>query len=149
GVYLIARTHALFVLAPAVQAAVAAVGAASLLLAALAALGQTDIKRVLAYSTMSQIGYMFLALGVGAWSAGVFHFMTHAFFKALLFLAAGALILALHHEQDIFQMGGLRRRLPLVFWSFVIGGAALAAVPIVTSGFYSKEQILAGAWSAE
>src|SRR5690606_10863109 len=101
------------------------------------------------YSTMSQIGYMFLALGVGAWSAAVFHFMTHAFFKALLFLAAGALILAMHHEQDIFRMGGLRRRLPLVFWAFLIGSAALASVPLVTSGFYSKEQILAGAWSAE
>src|SRR5690606_28470014 len=98
---------------------------------------------------MSQIGYMFLALGVGAWSAAVFHFMTHAFFKALLFLAAGALILALHHEQDITKMGGLRKRLPGVFFAFVIGAGALAAVPLVTSGFYSKEQILAAAWSAE
>src|SRR5690606_33256184 len=144
-----ARMHTLYVLAPAVQLAVAVVGALTLLLAAFAALSQRDIKRILAYSTMSQIGYMFLALGVGAWSAAVFHFMTHAFFKALLFLAAGALILALHHEQDIFRMGGLRRRLPLVFWAFLIGAAALASVPLVTSGFYSKEQILAGAWSAE
>src|SRR5690606_813368 len=149
GMYLIARMHTLFVLAPAVQLAVAVVGAVTLLLAAFAALSQRDIKRILAYSTMSQIGYMFLALGVGAWSAAVFHFMTHAFFKALLFLAAGALILAMHHEQDIFRMGGLRRRLPLVFWTFLIGSAALASVPLVTSGFYSKEQILAGAWSAE
>src|SRR5690606_34495059 len=100
GMYLIARTHVLFALAPAVQLAVAVVGALTLLLAAFAALAQRDIKRILAYSTMSQIGYMFLALGVGAWSAAVFHFMTHAFFKALLFLAAGALILALHHDQD-------------------------------------------------
>src|SRR5690606_11056034 len=148
GMYLIARMHTLYVLAPAVQLAVAVVGASTLLLAAFAALAQRDIKRILAYSTMSQIGYMFLALGVGAWSAAVFHFMTHAFFKALLFLAAGALILAMHHEQDIFRMGGLRRRLPLVFWTFLIGSAALASVPLVTSGFYSKEQILAGAWSA-
>ncbi|HEX6996105.1 MAG TPA: NADH-quinone oxidoreductase subunit L [Gammaproteobacteria bacterium] len=149
GMYLIARMHTLYELAPAVQLAVAVVGALTLLLAAFAALSQRDIKRILAYSTMSQIGYMFLALGVGAWSAAVFHFMTHAFFKALLFLAAGALIVAMHHEQDIFRMGGLRRRMPLVFWAFVIGAAALASVPLVTSGFYSKEQILAGAWSAE
>ncbi|HEX7080470.1 MAG TPA: NADH-quinone oxidoreductase subunit L [Gammaproteobacteria bacterium] len=149
GMYLIARTHTLFTLAPAVQLAVAVVGALTLLLAAFAALSQRDIKRILAYSTMSQIGYMFLALGVGAWSAAVFHFMTHAFFKALLFLAAGALILALHHEQDIFRMGGLRKRMPGVFWAFLIGAAALASVPLVTAGFYSKEQILAGAWAAE
>ena len=149
GMYLIARTHELFVLAPAVQLAVAVIGALTLLLAALSALAQRDIKRILAYSTMSQIGYMFLALGVGAWNAAVFHFMTHAFFKALLFLAAGALILAMHHEQDIFRMGGLRRRLPVVFWAFLIGAAALASVPLVTSGFYSKEQILAGAWASE
>ena len=149
GMYLIARMHTLYELAPAVQLAVAVVGALTLLLAAFAALSQRDIKRILAYSTMSQIGYMFLALGVGAWSAAVFHFMTHAFFKALLFLAAGTLILALDHEQDIFRMGGLRRRLPAVFWAFLIGAAALASVPLVTSGFYSKEQILAGAWGFE
>ena len=149
GVYLIARMHTLFELAPAVQLAVAVIGAATLVLAALAALAQRDIKRVLAYSTMSQIGYMFLALGVGAWTAAVFHFVTHAVFKALLFLAAGALILALHHEQDMFRMGGLRKRLPGVFAAFAIGAAALAAVPLVTSGFYSKEQILTGAWGAQ
>lgn len=149
GMYLIARTHTLFELAPAVLLAVAVIGALTLLGAAFAALAQRDIKRILAYSTMSQIGYMFLALGVGAWSAAVFHFMTHAFFKALLFLAAGALILALHHEQDIFRMGGLRTRLPAVFWAFLIGSAALASVPLITSGFYSKEQILAGAWAAD
>src|SRR5690606_29042516 len=147
GVYLIARTHTLFSLAPDVQLAVAVIGALTLLGAAFAALAQRDIKRILAYSTMSQIGYVFLALGVGAWSAAIFHFMTHAFFKALLFLGAGALILALHHEQDIFRMGGLRRRMPAVFWTFLVGAAALASVPLVTSGFYSKEQILAGAWA--
>ncbi len=147
GVYLIARTYELFVLAPAVQLAVAIIGGVGLLLAAFSALAQDDIKRVLAYSTMSQIGYMFLGLGVGAWSAAVFHFMTHAFFKALLFLAAGSVILGTHHEQNIFRMGGLRRRMPTVFWTFTAGAAALAAVPLVTAGFYSKEQILLAAWA--
>src|SRR5208283_2140906 len=108
GVYLIARTHVLFTLAPLVQSAVAVIGAVTLLLAAFSALTQRDIKRVLAYSTISQIGYMFLALGVGAWSAAIFHFMVHAFFKALLFLGAGAVILSLHDEHDMFNMGGLR-----------------------------------------
>ncbi len=112
GVYLIARTNILFTLAPAAQAAVAIVGAVTLLLAGFSAWVQTDIKRVLAYSTISQIGYMFLALGVGAWSAAIFHFVTHAFFKALLFLGAGAVIYALHHEQDMYKMGGLRKSLP-------------------------------------
>jgi NADH-quinone oxidoreductase subunit L len=148
GVYLIARTHAVFLLAPTAMLVVAVVGAATLLLAGCSALVQTDIKRVLAYSTISQIGYMFLGLGVGAWSAAVFHLMTHAFFKALLFLGAGAVILALHHEQDIFKMGGLRRRLPAVFWTFLIGSASLAALPVVTAGFYSKDLILWGAWAS-
>jgi NADH-quinone oxidoreductase subunit L len=147
GVYLIARTHVLFSLAPQVQLAVAVIGAATLLMSALSALAQTDIKRVLAYSTISQIGYMFLALGLGAWSAAMFHFMTHAFFKALLFLAAGSVIHALHHEQDMFRMGGLRRELPVAFWSFVIGGSALAGLPLLTSGFYSKDLILWQSWA--
>ncbi|MEH6551955.1 MAG: NADH-quinone oxidoreductase subunit L [Pseudomonadales bacterium] len=145
GVYLIARTHGLFLLAPDVLACVALIGLATLLVAAFSALNQNDIKRILAYSTISQIGYMFLALGVGAWSASVFHLMTHAFFKALLFLAAGAVIHCLHHEHDIFKMGGLRSKLPIPFWSFLIGSAALAALPF-TSGFYSKDQILMAAW---
>ncbi|MDD5250705.1 MAG: NADH-quinone oxidoreductase subunit L [Rhodocyclaceae bacterium] len=148
GVYLIARLHVLYALAPAVQAAVAVIGAATLLLAGTCALAQRDIKRVLAYSTISQIGYMFLALGVGAWSAAIFHFMTHAFFKALLFLSAGAVIQAFEDEHDIFRMGGLRRRLPLAFWSFVIGAASLAALPLVTAGFYSKDLILWQAWAS-
>jgi NADH-quinone oxidoreductase subunit L len=148
GVYLIARTNVLFMLAPPVQLAVAVIGALTLLLAGFSALTQRDIKRVLAYSTMSQIGYMFLALGVGAWSAAIFHFMTHAFFKALLFLAAGVLILRLHHEHDVFKMGGLRKELPLVFWTFLIGACSLAALPLVTAGFYSKDLILYAAWSA-
>jgi len=147
GVYLIARTHVLLALAPSVQMAVAAIGAATLLVAAFAALNQHDIKRILAYSTISQIGYMFLALGVGAWSAAIFHFMVHAFFKALLFLAAGAITMRLHHEHNIFRMGGLARRLPVAFWSFLIGAASLAALPLVTAGFYSKEMILSAAWA--
>ncbi len=145
GVYLIARTHDVFLLAPDVLLLVAIVGLATLLLAAFTALNQTDIKRILAYSTISQIGYMFLALGVGAWSAGIFHLMTHAFFKALLFLAAGAVIHCLHHEHNIFKMGGLRTKLPVVFWSFLIGSAALAALPF-TSGFFSKDPILLAAF---
>ena len=148
GVYLIARTHVLYELAPPVQLAVAIVGALTLLLAGFSALAQDDLKRVLAYSTISQIGYMFLALGVGAWSAAIFHLMTHAFFKALLFLAAGVVIAALHDEHDIHRMGGLRRKLPLVFWTFLIGSASLAALPLVTAGFFSKDQILWLAWSA-
>ena len=147
GVYLIARTHALFLLAPAAQLTVGIIGGATLLLAGFSALAQNDIKRILAYSTMSQIGYMFLALGVGAWSAALFHLVMHAFFKALLFLSAGAVTMRLHHEQDIFKMGGLAKRLPAAFWSFLIGSAALAALPLVTAGFYSKEAILSGAWA--
>ncbi|MGH8034975.1 MAG: NADH-quinone oxidoreductase subunit L, partial [Lysobacterales bacterium] len=146
GVYLVARTHVLFELSPVALACVGWVGALTALLAGFTALTQTDIKRVLAYSTMSQIGYMFLALGAGAWSAGIFHLMTHAFFKALLFLSAGSVILALHHEQDIFKMGGLRKDLPFVFWCFVVGGAALVAVP-PTAGFFSKDEILWQAWA--
>jgi NADH-quinone oxidoreductase subunit L len=146
GVYLIARNYELFLLAPPTLQAVAWIGVATLLLAAFTALAQHDIKRILAYSTISQIGYMFLALGVGAFASGIFHLMTHAFFKALLFLAAGAVIHCLHHEHNIFRMGGLRTRLPVVFWSFLIGSAALAALPF-TSGFYSKDAILLSAWS--
>ncbi|QPR27699.1 NADH-quinone oxidoreductase subunit L [Edwardsiella hoshinae] len=145
GVYLIARTHGLFVLAPEVLHLVGIIGAVTLVLAGCAALVQTDIKRVLAYSTMSQIGYMFLALGVQAWDAAIFHLMTHAFFKALLFLASGSVILACHHEQNIFKMGGLRHKLPLTYLCFLVGGGALAALPLITAGFYSKDEILWGA----
>jgi len=149
GVYLIARTNVLFTLAPVVQCSVALIGAATLLLAGFSALTQHDIKRVLAYSTISQVGYMFLALGVGAWSAAIFHFMTHAFFKALLFLGAGAVILALDHEHDMSRMGGLRKPLPLTFWTFLIGSFSLAALPLVTAGFYSKDIILWHSLSSE
>lgn len=145
GVYLIARTHGLFLLTPEILELVGIVGGVTLVLAGFAALVQTDIKRILAYSTMSQIGYMFLALGVGAWDAAIFHLMTHAFFKALLFLASGAVINACHHEQNIFKMGGLWKKLPLAYASFIVGGAALAALPLITAGFYSKDEIL---WEA-
>jgi NADH-quinone oxidoreductase subunit L len=121
---------------------VAWIGAATLLVAGLSALAQRDLKRVLAYSTISQLGYMFLALGVGAWTAAIFHLVTHAFFKSLLFLCAGVVIKALHEEHDIFAMGGLRKRLPLVFATFTIGAASLAGLPLVTAGFYSKDAIL-------
>jgi NADH-quinone oxidoreductase subunit L len=142
GVYLIARTHVLFSLAPVVQTAIAIIGALTLLIAGFSALAQHDLKRILAYSTISQIGYMFLALGVGAWSAAIFHFMIHAFFKALLFLGAGVVILVLDEEHDIFRMGGLRKKMPVVFYTFLIGSASLSALPLVTAGFYSKDQIL-------
>lgn len=145
GVYLIARSHGLFILTPDILHLVGIVGAVTLVMAGFAALAQTDIKRVLAYSTMSQIGYMFLALGVQAWDAAIFHLMTHAFFKALLFLSSGSVILACHHEQNIFKMGGLRKSIPLVYVCFLVGGAALSALPLLTAGFYSKDEILWGA----
>ncbi len=149
GVYLIARTNLLFTLAPPVQLLVAVVGAVTLLISGFSALTQRDIKRVLAYSTISQIGYMFLALGVGAYTAAIFHFMTHAFFKALLFLGAGAIIISMHHEHDMFKMGGLRNKMPVIFWTFLAGSAALAAVPLISAGFYSKDMILWYTWSSK
>lgn len=142
GVYLIARTHVIFELAPMTLGLVGVIGMATLLMAGLSALAQTDIKRVLAYSTMSQIGYMFLALGAQAWEAAIFHLMTHAFFKALLFLASGSVIIACHHEQNMFKMGGLRHTLKLPWICFLVGGAALSALPLLTAGFYSKDEIL-------
>ncbi|PWV46569.1 NADH-quinone oxidoreductase subunit L [Chitinophaga sp. S165] len=149
GVYLVARMHTLFELSPTAMHITAVIGAVTLFIAGCSAMVQTDIKRILAYSTISQIGYMFLALGVGAWSAAIFHFFTHAFFKALLFLAAGAVIEILHHEHDIFKMGGLRKKMPVIYYTFTIGAAALAALPLITAGFFSKDQILWYAWSAE
>jgi NADH-quinone oxidoreductase subunit L len=148
GVYLIARTNFIFIHAPVVLTIVAVIGAITLLIAGFSALVQHDIKRVLAYSTISQIGYMFLALGVGAWSAAIFHFMVHAFFKSLLFLCAGVVITAMGGVHDIFKMGGLRTRLPLAFWTFLIGCASLSALPLVTAGFYSKDMILWEVWSS-
>jgi NADH-quinone oxidoreductase subunit L len=142
GVYLVARTHVLFELSPAARTVLVVIGAATMLYAGVTALAQNDIKRVLAYSTISQVGYMFLALGVGAWSAAIMHFMTHAFFKALLFLGAGLVIKSMDDEHDIRKMGGLRTRMPAVFWLFLIGAASLSALPFITAGFYSKDLIL-------
>jgi NADH-quinone oxidoreductase subunit L len=147
GVYLIARTHVLFELAPAIQDLAGILGAVTLVLAGLIALAQTDIKRVIAYSTMSQIGYMFVAVGLGAYGAGLFHLMTHAFFKALLFMAAGIVIHALANEQDIRRMGGLAHGLPLTYRAFLVGSLALAAIPPF-AGFFSKDAILASAANA-
>lgn len=149
GVYLIARMHIIFQLAPLAMEWVAIIGTATLTIAGFSALVQNDLKRILAYSTISQIGYMFLALGIGAWSAAIFHFMIHAFFKALLFLGAGAVIMLLHHEHNIFRMGGLRNRMPVVFWTFLIGASSLAALPVITAGFYSKDHILWLAFASE
>lgn len=142
GVYLIARLHPLYLLSPEAQQMVAFIGAATLLIAGFSALAQRDLKGILAYSTISQIGYMFMALGVGAWSAALFHLMTHAFFKALLFLSAGLVIAHMHDEHDIFHMGGLRRVMPLTYAAFLTGAASLAALPLITAGFYSKDLIL-------
>jgi NADH-quinone oxidoreductase subunit L len=144
GVYLIVRTHVIFEAAPKVQDLAAGLGAATLLLAGLIALVQVDIKRVIAYSTMSQIGYMFLGAGLGAYANGMFHLMTHAFFKALLFMAAGIVIHALAAEQDIRKMGGLRQLMPRVYWAFLIGALALVGIPPF-AGFFSKDSILAAA----
>jgi NADH-quinone oxidoreductase subunit L len=149
GVYLIARMHTVFEFSPIAMNIVATIGGVTLLIAGCSALVQTDIKRILAYSTISQIGYMFLALGVGAWSAAIFHFFTHAFFKALLFLAAGAIIESLHHEHSIFKMGGLKNKMPVIFYTFLAGAASLAALPFITAGFFSKEQILGYAFGAQ
>lgn len=147
GVYLIARTHMFFQLAPVVMLVVAIIGAVTLLYGGINALAQVDIKRILAFSTVSQIGYMFLGLGVGAWSAAVFHFMTHAFFKALLFLGAGIIIHSLHEEHNIFKMGGLAKKLPMTFWTFLFGAGALSGFPLITAGFYSKDEILFDAFT--
>jgi NADH-quinone oxidoreductase subunit L len=141
GVYMIGRNAVLFEHAPQTMMIVAVIGALTALMAGTIGLVQNDIKRVLAYSTVSQLGYMFLAMGVGAFGAGIFHLYTHAFFKALLFLGSGAVIHALHGEQDIRNMGGLRKELPITFWTFVIGAVAIAGIPPL-AGFFSKDEIL-------
>jgi len=141
GVYMIARSAPLYSRAPETLFIIAVVGISTALLAALIATAQRDIKKVLAYSTISQLGYMFLAMGVGAFGAGVFHLLTHAFFKALLFLGSGSVIMALHHEQDLFNMGGLRKYLPVTFYTMWMGALAIAGVPLF-SGFFSKDAIL-------
>ena len=147
GLYMVARLSHLFILAPFTMNTIAIVGSATALLAATIAITQTDIKRVLAYSTVSQLGYMFLAMGVGAFSAGVFHVMTHAFFKALLFLGSGSVILALHHEQDMRKMGGLKNKLPITYITMLLGTLAISGIPFF-SGFFSKDEILWKAFSS-
>ncbi|MDA0986841.1 MAG: NADH-quinone oxidoreductase subunit L [Bacteroidetes bacterium] len=146
GVYLLARTSAIFILAPFTMNVVAIIGITTAIFAGTIGLVQNDIKKVLAYSTISQLGYMFLACGVGAFSAAIFHLMTHAFFKALLFLAAGSVIHALHHEQDIYKMGGLKKYLPITFFTFLIAALAISGIPPL-SGFFSKDEILYKAFS--
>ncbi len=141
GVYMIGRCAVLFSLAPITLSVVAGIGVATALMAGTIGLVQNDIKRVLAYSTVSQLGYMFLAMGVGAYAAGIFHLYTHAFFKALLFLGSGAVIHALHGEQDLRNMGGLKKHLPITYWTFLIGAIAIAGVPPL-AGFFSKDEIL-------
>ena len=147
GIYMIARSNVLYTLAPVSQSVVAIVGLATAILAATIAIKQNDIKKVLAYSTVSQLGYMFLGLGVGAYTGAVFHVMTHAFFKALLFLGAGSVIHAMHHEQDIRNMGGLKKKLPITHLTFLLGCIAIAGIPPF-SGFFSKDEILAAAYEA-
>ena len=147
GVYLVARTHVFFELAPIVQDTAAVLGGVTIVVAGLVAVVQTDIKRVIAYSTMSQIGYMFVGVGLGAYGPGMFHLMTHAFFKALLFMTAGIIIHALTAEQDIRKMGGLARELPWTYRFFLVGALSLAAIPPF-SGFFSKDSILSSAIDA-
>ncbi len=147
GVYMVCRMSFAYSLAPGAQATVAWVGALTALLAATVGLAQTDIKKVLAYSTVSQLGYMFIAAGVAGYSAAIFHLMTHAFFKALLFLGAGSVILGMHHEQDIMKMGGLRTRMPWTWFTFLVGVLAISGVPPF-SGFFSKDEILLAAHEA-
>jgi len=145
GVYMIARMSPIFALTPTAMAWVAVIGALTAFFAATIALAQTDLKRILAYSTISQLGYMFLGVGTGAYVAGIFHLYTHAFFKALLFLGAGSVMHALHGELDIRKMGGLKDKLPTTYWTFLVGAAALAGFPLL-SGFFSKDEILLAAW---
>ncbi|NOX15428.1 MAG: NADH-quinone oxidoreductase subunit L [Epsilonproteobacteria bacterium] len=145
GVYMVARFHFIYDLIPSVGVFIAYIGAFSALYAAIIAMRQTDIKKILAYSTISQLGYMFIAVGLGAYSSGLFHVFTHAFFKALLFMGAGAIIIALHHEQNIFKMGGLRKRLPLIYIVMLVANLAISGIPPF-AGFFSKDEILLKAY---
>jgi NADH-quinone oxidoreductase subunit L len=146
GVYMVCRSNALFSRAPETLMIVAVIGSLTAIFAATIGFAQTDIKRVLAYSTVSQLGYMFAALGVGAFVGGIFHLMTHAFFKALLFLGSGSVIMAMHHEQDMMKMGGLRKHLPWTYRTMLVGTVAIAGIPPF-AGFFSKDEILWRAWS--
>lgn len=145
GVVMVTRCHVFYELAPAAMLVVAIIGVFTAIFAATIALAQTDIKRVLAYSTVSQLGYMFLGCGVGAFASGMFHVTTHAFFKALLFLGSGSVILAMHHEQDMRRMGGLAKYLPVTYWTMLAGWLAIAGIPPL-AGFFSKDEILASAF---
>ncbi len=147
GVFMVARLHPLYNLSPMAMDVVAVTGALTMVLGATIALTQTDIKRVVAYSTVSQLGYMMMACGLGAYAAGIYHLLTHGAFKALLFLGCGSVIIALHHEQDMRHMGGLKDKLPVTYWTFVIGSLALAGFPL-TAGFFSKDELLVSAWSS-
>ena len=147
GVFLVARLAPLYNLAPAAMDVVAVTGGLTAIFAATIALTQNDIKRVVAYSTVSQLGYMMMACGLGAYTAGMFHLLTHGAFKALLFLCCGSIIIALHHEQDMRRMGGLKDKLPVTYWTMVVGSLALAGFPF-TAGFFSKDEILVSAWSS-
>jgi NADH-quinone oxidoreductase subunit L len=146
GVYMVCRSNALYSRAPEAMLLVAVVGSLTAIFAATIGFAQTDIKRVLAYSTVSQLGYMFAALGVGAFVGGIFHLMTHAFFKALLFLGSGSVIMAMHHEQDMMKMGGLKKYLPWTYWTMFVGTVAISGIPPF-AGFFSKDEILWRAWS--
>jgi len=146
GVYMVSRSSAIFIHAPTAMLIVAIIGAGTALFAATIGIAQWDIKKVLAYSTISQLGYMFLACGVGAFAGGIFHVFTHAFFKALLFLGAGSIIVALHHEQDMRRMGGLKKYMPVTFWTMTAGWLAISGVPFL-SGFFSKDGILFSAFT--
>ena len=146
GVFMVARLSPLFELAPAALAFVTVIGATTAFFAATVGLVQNDIKRIIAYSTCSQLGYMFVAMGVGAYSVGMFHLFTHASFKALLFLGSGSVITAMHHEQDIRKMGGLRSKLPFTYWTMIIGTLALTGFPL-TAGYYSKDAVIEAAYS--
>jgi len=147
GVFMVARLAPLYNLSPTAMSVVAITGAATMVLGATIALTQTDIKRVVAYSTVSQLGYMMMACGLGAYASGMYHLLTHGAFKALLFLGCGSVIIALHHEQDMRHMGGLKDKLPITYWTFVVGSLALAGFPL-TAGFFSKDDILVSAWSS-
>jgi len=147
GVFMVARLAPLYNLSPTAMTVVAITGGVTMVVGATIALTQTDIKRVVAYSTVSQLGYMIMACGLGAYASGMYHLLTHGAFKALLFLGCGSVIIALHHEQDMQRMGGLKDKLPVTYWTFVVGSLALAGFPL-TSGFFSKDDLLISAWSA-
>src|SRR4029078_4479873 len=148
GVYMVSRASSIYIHAPTAMLIMAIIGAATALFAATIGLAQWDIKKVLAYSTISQLGYMFLACGVGAFGAGIFHVFTHAFFKALLFLGSGSVIIGMHHEQDMRRMGGLKKYMPATFATMLVGWLAISGVPLL-SGFFSKDEILYRSFTAQ